>query len=403
MTPSLLFLTPQVPYPPRQGTAIRNWGLISHLAQRHAVSLLSFTEDGQTALPDALRAACQPIVTVPAPRRSTAERVRALASGEADLVRRLWSPAFEASLAELLALSRFDVIHLEGLEMAAYLATVLHHAPQAQVIYDAHNAEYLLQRRALRADAQQWRRWPAALYSWLQVPRLARLEAAVCQSVDEVVCVSREDGAALQRLVPSLSPLLVPNGIDLADYTEPGPLPQEMTPGHEYVVFTGKMDYRPNADAAMWFAERILPRIRAARPQAKFVVVGQKPLPALRQRYGRVGVVVPGAVADARPYIGHAAVYVAPLRMGGGTRFKLLEAMALARPVVSTSQGAEGFEVRSGRELLLADDPAGFAAAVVSLLENATRAAEMARAGRAFVHAGYDWGRLIPRLEAVYA
>jgi polysaccharide biosynthesis protein PslH len=398
---ALLFLTPQLPYPPRQGTAIRNWGLIRHLAQRHAVSLVSFVEEGQDPQSEILRAACQPLVTIPVPRRTRADRLRSLAAGQADLVRRLWSPAFAEAVSQLLRMTRFDAVHFEGFEMTPYLSTVLAAASKAKTVYDAHNAEHILQRRAYQADVRRPARWLAALYSRLQVPRLARLEAAVCQAADEVVCVSREDGQALQRLVPALSPLIVPNGIDLADYSEPGPRPPEME-GSDTLVFTGKMDYRPNVDAALWFADEILPRVRARRPQARFLVVGQRPAPALLQRNGRDGVLVTGAVNDTRPYIGHAAVYVAPLRMGGGTRFKLLEAMALSRPVVSTALGAEGFDVRSENELLLADAPGDFAAAVVALLETPARAAELGAASQRFVQAGYDWSRLVPRLEALY-
>jgi glycosyltransferase involved in cell wall biosynthesis len=363
---------------------------------------LSFVEDGQAPKPDVLRATCQPLVTIPVPRRSRAERVRTLLAGQADLVRRLWSPTFEQALSQLLSMTHFDAVHLEGLEMSPYLSTVLAAAPKARVIFDAHNAEHVLQRRAYWADARRPRRWPAAAYSRLQAGRLARLEAAVCRAVDEVLCVSPQDGAALQRLVPDLRPVVVPNGIDVADYAEPGGVPAEMAGAGDHLVFTGKMDYRPNVDAALWLADEILPRVRAARPHANFLIVGQKPVMALRRRHGQNGVIVTGAVEDARPYIGHAAVYVAPLRMGGGTRLKLLEAMALARPVVSTTLGAEGFAVQSGRELLLANGAPDFAAAVLALLENPARAAEIALAGRVFVRAGYDWARLVPVVEALY-
>ena len=131
-------------------------------------------------------------------------------------------------------------------------------------------------------------------------------------------------------------------------------------------------------------------------------MVGQKPPERLRRLHGQNGVVVTGAVDDPRPYIAAAAVYVAPLRMGGGTRFKLLEAMALGRPIVSTSLGAEGFAVQSGRELMLADTPADFATAVLRLLEAPAAAQALAQTGRAFAQAGYDWSTIIPRLEAAY-
>lgn len=399
---ALLFLTPQLPYPPRQGTAIRNWGLIRHLARRHSVSLLSFVELAQAPKPDVLRRICQPLITLPVPQRSRVDRIRTLLSGQADLVRRLWSPEFEQALTQMLAMSHFDAIHIEGLEMAAYLSTVLAAAPKSKIIYDAHNAEHLLQRRAFRADLRHWQRWPAAVYSWLQAPRLARLEAAVCQVVDGVACVSREDGAALQSLVPTLSPLVVPNGIDQADFADPGPLPAVMQGERDTLVFTGKMDYRPNVDAAHWLLNEILPRVRAVRPNVRCLIVGQKPTASLVAHHNPPSVVITGAVDDTRPYIGHAAVYVAPLRMGGGTRFKLLEAMALARPIVSTTLGAEGFAVQSGRELLLADTSEALAAAIVGLLENPTQASALAIGGKKFVEADYDWANIVPRLETLY-
>jgi sugar transferase (PEP-CTERM/EpsH1 system associated) len=400
---NLLFVTPQLPYPPRQGTALRTWGLIRHLSQRHAITLLGFADADQSAEAPApeLRAACRSLIALPAPRRTRADRLRALLSPHPDLARRLWSPDFARALAELLRDSQFDVIQIEGLEMAPYLP-IIRSRPQAArfVVYDAHNAELLIQRRALVTDLRRPARWPAACYSWLQLPRLARFEAETCRAVHAVACVSEEDAAALRQHTPDLHPAIVPNGIDVevyASHAAPGPAHAAR------LVFTGKMDYRPNLDAALWFIEEVFPRIRAAAPEAEFVAAGQKPPASLLRHHGRNGVVIAGAVEDIRPHIAGAAVYVAPLRMGGGTRFKLLEALALARPMVSTTLGAEGFAVRSGRELVLADSPADFAGAVLSLLAEPARAAALGRAGQAFVRAGYDWSAIIPKLEAVYA
>jgi sugar transferase (PEP-CTERM/EpsH1 system associated) len=390
---NLLFLTPQLPHPPRQGTAIRNWGLIEHLARRHAVTLASFADEGQSVTPE-LRAACREIVVVPAPRRSRADRLRTLLSPQADLARRLWSPVMERALRDLLAARAFEVVQIEGLEMAPYLTA----APgRAGRVYDAHNAEYLIQQRALGVDWRRPGRWPAALYSALQLPRLRRFEAQTCRAVDAVTCVSEADARALRGLAATVTPAVVPNGIDLSAYQLTA---RPAAPAQ--IVFTGKMDYRPNLDAALWFALEIFPRIRARRPEAQFIVVGQKPGAALRRLDGRAGVVVTGTVDDARPYIAAGTVYVAPLRMGGGTRFKLLEAMALGRPIVSTPVGAEGFAVRSGRDLLLAESGAGFAEAVLGLLADEARAAALGAAGREFAQA-YDWSAIVPRLEEIYA
>ena len=149
-------------------------------------------------------------------------------------------------------------------------------------------------------------------------------------------------------------------------------------------------------------AAEIWPLIRGQRPAARLEIVGQKPGPRLASLNGRDGVTVTGAVPDTRPYISRATVYIAPLRIGGGTRFKLLEAMALARPVVTTTVGAEGFSVQSGRELLLADSATDFAQAVLRLMSDSTLAGEIGRRGRDFVLAHYNWEAIIPRLEALY-
>jgi glycosyltransferase involved in cell wall biosynthesis len=364
------------------------------------LALITFGPPAAKAPPEPLETACRRIVMVPPPHRPPSRRLVDLVTGKADLAERLWSPAFASALSDVLAQFEPDVVQIEGLELAAYLPVVRAGAPAARVVYDAHNAEVVLQRRALATDRLRPRRWPAALYSASQIPRIARLEARTLRAVDAVLCVSSEDAAALCRLAPGLSPVIVPNGITLSDYA--GVAPSGAPPGVDVLVFTGKMDYRPNVDAALWFAGEILPRVRAARPAAEFHIVGQSPPPVLRRRRAQAGVVVTGAVADALPHIAGAAVYVAPLRMGGGTRFKLLEAFALARPVVSTTLGAEGFSVASERELLLADTAPAFAAGILRLLANPALAAHLAGAGQRFARAGYDWTAIIPRLQAVY-
>lgn len=395
---NLLFLAPQLPYPPHQGTAIRNWGLIRHLAAHHTVALACFAEGEAAKLPAPLAHACQRVVVVPRPVRGAGRRLAALLRGTADLADRLWSPAMAAALRGLLGEWTPNIIQIEGLEMAPYLATLRAACPSARVVYDAHNAEYLIQRRAWESDRRVLRRWPAAAYSAIQTPRLAKYEAAIARTADAITCVSAEDAAALRALDPTLAPVVVANGIELSAY-EPPTLPSAGV----RLVLTGKMDYRPNVDAAVWFAQAIWPQIRAAQPAAEFHIVGQQPNQAVQRLAALPGVVVTGAVPDIRPHLAGATVYVAPLRMGGGTRFKLLEAFALARPVVATRIGAEGFAVEDGRELLLADTADDFASAVLRLLADPAQAARLGAAGRAFVSASYDWGQIVPRLEAVYA
>lgn len=264
-------------------------------------------------------------------------------------------------------------------------------------MYDAHNAETVLQRRAFSADVRSPGRWPAALYSALQIPRLARLEGRACRGADRVLCVSAQDARALRALAPAIEPVIIPNGICVSDY-EPAEFAGPQKPA---VVFTGKMDYRPNVDAVLWFARRILPAIRSRAAEIEFHIVGKNPHPSVEALRGRPGIVITGEVDDTRPLIAQAAIYIAPLRMGGGTRFKLLEAMALGKAIVSTTIGAEGFEVVGGREMAIADRPDEFAGEVMRLLEDEAARTRLGRAAREFVQR-YDWEQIVPKVEATY-
>ena len=168
------------------------------------------------------------------------------------------------------------------------------------------------------------------------------------------------------------------------------------------LAFTGTMDFRPNVDAVLWFARQVLPLIQAQVPDVRFFAVGQRPHRRLEVLRNDPAITLTGLVKDTRPYIAGAAVYVVPLRVGGGTRFKILEALSMGKPLVSTALGAEGFPVKHGRELLLADQAEDFAAAVVSLLHDPARRQELGRAGRALVEARYDWRAIVPLVEEAY-
>ncbi len=398
----ILFLTPQLPYPPYQGTAIRNFGLIRGLAERgYSVSLLSFVEPDQPPASETpLVDLCTSIVTVPAPERTRSRRVRDLLSGHADMARRRWSEAFLAALRERLDVESFDAVHIEGLEMAPYLPALQVAVPHALLIYDAHNAEYALQRRIAAQDVRMPKRWPAAVYSLIQSSRLTRSETLVCRQVGHVLACSEAD-ARMLRALPHHTPVsVVPNGISVKSYAEDD-LASVQIP-HPALVFTGKMDFRPNVDAVLWFTEDILPRIQKEIPTAHFVVVGQKPHARLNVLHGRKDVTLTGFVPDVRPYMAAADVYVAPLRMGSGTRLKLLEAMAMRRAIVSTRLGAEGLPVDDGVHLLLADTPAEFAEAVLRLLREPQRRQELGEHAAHLVQQHYDWSVIVPRLEKVY-
>jgi sugar transferase (PEP-CTERM/EpsH1 system associated) len=402
----ILFLTPQLPYPPEKGTALRNWGLISGLSTRHEVAVLSFLDPGQPDnIADLLAEACC-VEAVDPPARTLRDRLRdMLTTRQPDMARRLASDAYGKRLSEWLERETFDVVQIEGIELAPYLNVIdgvwpdSDRAGRPLVVFDDHNCEYVLQERTFLTDLYSPSRWPAAAYSFVQWRRLRRYEAQVCRSADRILAVSQADASALRRLVPGLEVVVIPNGIDTRVY-----LPATIEPrtASHSLVFTGTMDFRPNVDAMLWFTEEVWPLIEAEVPEAHFYIVGQRPHRRLDPLRDDRSVTLTGWVEDVRPYIADAAVYVAPLRMGGGTRLKLLEAMAMAKPVVATRLGAEGYPVTDGRELVLADTPAEFAQAVVALLNSPARRAELGQAARVFVERRYDWRVIVPRLEKVY-
>jgi glycosyltransferase involved in cell wall biosynthesis len=320
------------------------------------------------------------------------------------MAHRLASPIFEQSLLGLLDQHRFDVIEFEGIEMIPYLPPVLDRYSGAEdqpcLVFDDHNAEYVLQRRVFEMDVRFARRLPGAIYSFVQWQRLRRYEAWACRHADVVVAVSVPDAEALRRIVPGLPVSVVPNGIDVAEYRAFDARQVDLPP--HSLVFTGKMDYRPNIDAALWFGQRVLPSVQDRVPDARFYIVGQRPHARLDVIRDRSGVVITGRVPEIKPYLAGAAVYVIPLRSGGGTRFKVLEAMSMGCPIVSTSMGCDGFPVTPGREVILADEPDAFADRVVELLQDPTRQEALVREASEFVTA-YDWSAIIPRLEAAYA
>lgn len=397
----ILVLTPQLPYPPRQGTTIRNYHLLRHLAAAHTVDLLSFLAPGERLGQDSpLHALCRRIATAPQPRRSSRRRaIDTLASPLPDMGLRLESAEMH-DLARAWLAEGYDLIQVEGIEVAQY---AMQHRGRAAIVFDDHNCEYLLQQRNAFTDLRRPARWPAAAYSLVQWRKLRAYEAAILRASDAVVAVSEADAAALRSLAPGVDIAVVPNGIDLDAY-RPAPDPG---PAGGSLVFTGKMDYRPNIDAALWFGQEVLPLITARAPQARFQIVGMNPHPRLDALRANPAIEITGAVDDTRPYIEQGAIYVIPMRVGGGTRFKALEAMALARPIVSTALGVEGFPVAGGRELLLGDSSEAFAAAVLRLLDGSAAGLELrgrlGRAARAFVENAYGWDAITPRLAAVHS
>lgn len=405
---NLLLLTPQLPYPPRQGTTIRNYNLIRQLAKRHRLHLFTFLAPSERLSADnPLHGLCQRIETAPQPVRSLRRRaLDTVCSPWPDMGLRLESQTAHQRVEQMVRTEAYDIVQIEGIEMARYGLDVLGiksvAAPYPSLVFDDHNAEYLLQRRAALVDIRRPQRWIAAAYSLVQWQKLRRYEATICRRADATLAVSQPDRQALEGIAPGALIAVVPNGIDLNEYEEATPPTPPNDDEAPTLVFTGKMDYRPNVDAVLWFGRHVLPLIRIHRPNVRFQIVGMTPHPRLDELRNVAGVEITGAVADVRPYIHRASVYVVPMRVGGGTRFKVLEAMACAKPLVSTSLGVEGIPLQNERELLLGDTPQAFAAAVLRLLDDQGQGAQLGQKARRFVEQHYTWEEIVPRLEAVY-
>ena len=391
----ILFLTPQLPYPPRQGTALRNWGILRGLAAHHRISLLTFAAPDQaTEPPPPLADLVERVAILPQPTRSTGDRLRDLFTNpRPDLTLRLESDAFRQQLQTWLETITFDWVQVEGIELTPYLELVWSRKRHPRVIFDDHNCEYLLQKRAFTTDVRRPRRWIGAAYSLVQWLRLRAHEAAVCSRADLVIAVSDADGQALRKIAPTLNPLIVPNGITVAEYAGFADKAALQQPAF---VFTGTMDFRPNVDGVLWFANKVWPQVRAALPDAHFYIVGRHPHPRLDPLRAAPGIVITGAMPDTRPYINAATVYVVPLLGGGGTRLKLLESGAMSKAIVSTTLGAEGFS-DLGRAMILADTPTAFADACIRLAQDSAARDQLAKRARAFANA-YDWDVLLPPL-----
>ena len=334
---------------------------------------------------------------------------------------RLASKTFQAQLGMLLERYRYDVVQIEGIEMAPYGLWLVQHplwryAQQKEdlptipigrprLVFDDHNAEYVLQQRAWETDPRKPARWHAAAYSLVQWDKLRRYERQICQQADRVIAVSEADRAGAAAPRPQLDIAVIPNGVDLDYYAAYSRSrdPQAPDYGPNALVFTGKMDFRPNVDAVTWFAHEVLPLIRREVRRRAFVIVGKEPHLRVQELEKLPGVIVTGFVPDIRAHIAAAAVYVVPLRMGGGTRLKVLEAMAMRSALVSTRLGCEGFPLQDGDEVLFADDAAAFANTVTALLRDPVRRQSMGEAGRRFVESNYGWGAIVPKLKAVYA
>ena len=396
----ILWLKSDLLLPLDKGGRLRSWHLRRHLAKQHDITYLAFCEPQQAPADAAgMREVCSELIAIPRKEstkgswRFYAEVARHLLSPLPYAVGKYRSRAFECKLRELLETRTFDLIVCDFLFPAVNLPKTL---PCPAVIF-THNVESEIWRRHAETQTGALGR---LLYG-MQYRRMLRYEHRTLARFDGVLAVSEADRETMRRLYPDAirGPVhVVPTGVDTEYYTPAArvnPAPGE----NRSMVFTGSMDWLPNEDAMLFFCREILPLIRREEPKATLSVVGRTPTAAVTALAKQPGVIVTGRVDDVRPYVRDAAVYLVPLRIGGGTRLKIFEAMAMAKAIVSTKVGAEGLPVTDGEHVWLADEPQAFARAVVSLMRDEDRRRQLEEAARKLVLERYDWSAVAGWLE----
>jgi sugar transferase (PEP-CTERM/EpsH1 system associated) len=384
-TRSILLVAPSWPHPPTWGFAMRVYNLAKHLATRHRVSLLAYG-DAETASTEG-RSVFESVEFVRPPGSVASKRraqARSLWSSHSHHLGGLRTHEMETALEKLLSQRAFDVVQVESSQMGLCPSTT-----GVPIVLDEHNVEYLLLERLAAAESSLARK----TFGRLEAAKARREEIRAWTRCDGSIFTSPADLAVMRAVLPDKPACVVPNGVDL-DYFKPVSEPA----GSHTIVFTGAINYRPNTDAVAYFVRDVMPRLRRLQPSAKFVVVGQG-APEWLVRLGGPDVEFTGAVGDVRPYLARAAVVVAPLRAGSGTRLKILEAMAMAKPVVTTAIGCEGLDVVDGEHLLVAGDAQVFAEETARLMSDRKRASELGRAARALAERNYSWRAIVQQLE----
>ena len=392
----ILFLAHRLPYPPNKGDKIRSFHMLRHLAQGHCVHVGSFIDDPKDV-------AHLPVVSK-------------LAGGE------LYSPSLSPRLARLRSLRGLltarscTEAYYANRGMAAWVQRLLRDRPiRHAVVFSSSMAQYLMDVRGVRrvldlvdVDSEKWRDYanartgPVAAFYRREAARLLAFERRAAAQFDATVLVSEQEAELFRRRAPEVAGRVsvLSNGVDAAHFDPAAGFADPYDGrGARVMVFTGAMDYWPNAHAVEWFAAEVLPKVQAVIPDAAFCIVGRDPGRAVRQLANCPGVTVTGTVPDVRPYLAHAAVAVAPLQIARGVQNKVLEAMAMARPVVASPQALEGLSVKVPDEALSAADATQFSAQLVAGLTGDMTA--LGASARRAVLREYTWDACLAGLDAL--
>jgi sugar transferase (PEP-CTERM/EpsH1 system associated) len=393
---NILLLTHRIPYPPDKGDKIHTYHLLRHLGQRHHLMLGTFVDDpGDEQHVPHVRSLCADLHAARLyPSMARLRCLGGLARSRSLSVEYYRDAGMARWVQQASASCRVDAVVVHSSTMLQYAQAL-----QAPLIADMNDVD-----SAKWGDYGRSRRGPMAWVYRRESVRLLQEERRGAQQARLSLFATRREAALFRSLAPETAARVdvLGNGVDTTYFKASADRSTPYASGKLPIVFVGTMDYHPNVDAVCWFAQRILPLLRQSWPQVHFHIVGRNPTAAVSALAG-VDVTVSGAVPDVRPWLQHAAAVVAPLRVVRGIINKALEAMAMGRPVVTTTACAESLQAEDGEHLLVAADEAGFVSQLERLFTDRRGAEELGQAARRFVCSAYSWDERMARLDRYLA
>jgi polysaccharide biosynthesis protein PslH len=391
----IVLVSPEWPYPLNQGGRIRMFHMIKHLAATHTIHLVSvILEPLPPSYQQALEPYCCAINLVPHPqmrRQQIGRLIKSLISGTPYAVLKYSPEQLGALLRHIVSQHQPDKMVV----ISPYLAGC---APSESlpVFVDFHDIAHILYERFAQAP-----RWTIKkFHGYIQNCFMRRLESELPQKVQLCLTVSEEDQKILQGISGQNNVLVVPNGVDTT-YFHPDSTDDE-TPAHYDLLYVGSMDYHPNVDAVLYLCREIMPHVWRKRPQTTVIIVGRAPLPPVRALAHDPRIFVTDTVSDVRHYYAQAKINIAPLRIGSGSRLKILEAAAMAKPIISTPIGLEGIKLQDGVNILIKENPLDLANAVIHLLQSPEECQRLGQAARELILQEYSWqSTMIPLQKAL--
>jgi len=383
---NLLFITEKFPYPLNNGGNIRTYHILKNLSNEHNVTLFSMEpEKGDLSF---LKKVCT-VRTFPRERRTSLWKLYYLLCSiwgtKPYPINKNYSKGIEKALRKSLQNNEFDCVHFNHIDAAIYFDVVKEvSGDKLLTVFDTHNI--------LSELLNTVKEHSFFMFTWfigLQEKKILELEYRYFRSVDSCLVCSKEEADKIRLIEPKTALKVVPNGVDIEHFSRRKAYSHEGKP--QKLVFIGAMGYYPNVDAVLFFSDKVLPLILKEKPNVEFWVVGNDPPKEVRALEGKLPVHVTGHVDDVRDYVEGGQVFVVPLRSGGGTKLKVLDALAMEIPVVSTNIGAKGISVENGENILLADSPEELANCIMQVLEDKKKADKLIKNGRKLVCEHYSW------------